>query len=66
MKRLSLIAVAASLLINASGLGVIASGIEESSLPHGQVIVTDLGNPSLAVAYAQVNSDTASRGAVTL
>jgi hypothetical protein len=43
MKRLSLIAVAVSVVINAGALGLIASGIEESSLPHGQVVVTELG-----------------------
>ena len=49
MKRLSLIAVAASLIINASALGWIASGIEESSLPHGQVVITELnGQTSLS------------------
>lgn len=42
MKRLSLIAIVASLVINAGALGVIASGIEESSLPHGRVVVTEL------------------------
>lgn len=43
MNRQNLIVVAASLAINAAALSVIASGIEESSLPRGQVVVTELG-----------------------
>jgi len=54
MKRLSLIAVAVSVVINAGALGLIASGIEESSLPHGQVVVTELSGdaPSTAVLWS--------------
>ncbi len=59
MKRLSLIAVAASLIINAGALGVIASGIEESSLPQGQVVVTELAAESSAAVYAQANGTAA-------
>jgi flagellar basal body P-ring protein FlgI len=54
MKRLSLIAVAASLVINAGALGVIASGIDESSLPRGQVVVTELDGEQAPI-YAQAD-----------
>lgn len=64
MKRLSLIAVAASLAINAGALAVIASGIDESSLPQGQVVVTEwVGDPQ-SQTYAQ--ADGVVRDAVTL
>jgi hypothetical protein len=66
MKRLSLIAVAASLAINAGALGVIASGIDESSLPQGHVVITELASDSLSPIYAQADSDAASPGAVAL
>jgi hypothetical protein len=66
MKRLSLIAVAASLAINAGALGVIAFGIDESSLPQGQVVITELGGDSQSPIYAQADGDVANRGAVVL
>ncbi len=65
MKSLSLIAIAASLVINAGALGVIASGIEESSLPHGQVVVTELAAEAASV-YAQAGDDVPVRGAAAL
>ena len=64
MKRFSLIAIAVSLAVNAAALGVIASGIDESSLPHGQVVVTELEAQVAAPVYAQANGD--SSGAVAL
>lgn len=57
MKRLSLIAVVVSLAINASALGVIGLGIEESSLPRGQVVVTELETQSAVYASANVSDD---------
>jgi len=57
MKRFSLIAVALSLAVNAAALVVIAAGIEESSLPRGQVIVSELvDQPDAAALIAQVPS----------
>ena len=64
MKRLSLIAVAASLIINAGALGVIASGIDESSLPQGHVTVTELSADTQSPIYAQ--ADAVVRNAITL
>ena len=61
MKRFSLIAVVASLAINAGRSVVIASGIEESSLPQGQVIVTELSSQTELAAYAQASVRDAQR-----
>ncbi|HEY6641533.1 hypothetical protein [Povalibacter sp.] len=55
MKRLSLIAVAASLVINAGALGAIAFGIDESSLPRGQVVITEFSGESQQSVYAQAD-----------
>lgn len=57
MKRLSLVAVAASLIVNAVALGVIGSGIEESSLPRGQVVVTEYSDQVQSAVYAQAGGE---------
>ena len=56
MKRFSLIAVALSLAVNAGALVVIAAGIEESSLPRGQVIVSEFVDQADATLIAQIPS----------
>ena len=58
MKRLSVIAFVASVAINAGALLGIASGIEESSLPRGQVVVSEIGADTGTVLLAQAEAAT--------
>ena len=60
MKRLSVIAFVASVAINAGALLGIASGIEESSTPRGQVVVSEIASDTGAVVFAQADATTAS------
>ena len=52
MSRSNIVALAASVAINAGVLLGIASGIEETSLPRGEVIVTEIVAPGDAVLIA--------------
>lgn len=60
MKRLSVIAFVASVAINAGALLGIASGIEESSAPRGQVIVSEIAPDAGGAVFAQADATTAS------
>lgn len=64
MNRSSIVALAASFAINAGVLLGLASGIEETSLPRGEVIVSELPASEDAVLIA--SSDQAASVAVTL
>ena len=54
MKRL--IAIAASIAVNAIALGAIAAGIAETQTPAGQVQITELTVAADVPVYAQVQA----------
>jgi hypothetical protein len=60
-----LVAVIASVLINAIALGVIAMGVNQSQTPHGKVYITELNDSPASGVYAQV-SDSTSHGKLAL
>ena len=64
MNRSSIVALAASVAINAGVLLGIASGIEETSLPRGEVTVSEVDTSGNAVLIA--SSDQVASPAVTL
>ncbi len=65
MNRSNIVALAASVAINAGVLLGIASGIEETSLPRGEVIVTEIVAPGDAVLIAN-NGQTAAPSGIAL